>query len=150
MATSWGVVALMSVPAGACISSSCSGAMPLFTSNAEEGTAVLGNDLKEVQERIEEAVDFKTMVGIAENYLFKKVNQAKNGVQPIDQVFQHSQWHLQTLDQMAQAACLSSRQFERNFLSRIGVSPKFYSRLIRFNMAMKIKQKEPQCPVSAF
>ncbi len=118
--------------------------MTLFVGNAEEGPVVLGNDFKEVQERIEEAVDFKTMVGIAENYLFKKVNQVKIGVQPIDQVFQHSQWHLQTLDQMAQAACLSSRQFERNFLPRIGVSPKFYSRLIRFNMAMKIKQKEPQ------
>jgi AraC-like DNA-binding protein len=116
--------------------------MTLFVGNVEDGVAVLGNDFKEVQERIEEAVDFKTMVSIAENYLLQKVKQVKIGVQSIDQVFQHNKWHLQTLDQMAQAAYLSSRQFERNFLPRIGVSPKFYSRLIRFNMAMKIKQKE--------
>jgi len=118
--------------------------MTLFVGNFEDGVTVLGNDFKEVQERIEEAVDFKTMVGIVENYLIKKVKQAKIGAQPIDQVFQHSQWHLQTLDQMAQAAYLSSRQFERNFLPRIGVSPKFYSRLIRFNTAMKMKQNQPR------
>lgn len=117
--------------------------MTLFVGNNEDGVAVLGNNFKEVQERIEATVDFQEMVGIAENYLLKKVEQAKIEEQPIDQVFKHSQWHLQTLDQMAQSAYLSSRQFERNFLSRIGVSPKLYARLTRFNVALKIKQKDP-------
>jgi AraC-like DNA-binding protein len=117
--------------------------MTLFTGTTEEGTAVLGNEFKVVQQQIEEAIDFSTMIASVERYLLDKVNLVKIGNQPIDQILQQGQWLAQSLDQMAKAACLSPRQFERNFLLRIGVSPKFYERLIRFNMAMKIKQKEP-------
>lgn len=118
--------------------------MTLFADNPEEGALVFGNDFKEVQKQIEEAVDFKTMIAHAERFLLHKVNQAKIGKQPIDQILQQGQWQAQSLDQMAKAACLSTRQFERNFLLRIGVSPKFYERLIRFNTAMKMKQKQPR------
>lgn len=118
--------------------------MSMFVDRIEDSVAVLGHDFKEVQTRIEEALDFKTMIKIAENYLFKKISQVKIAAQPIDLVIQNRSWHLQTLDQMAQAACLSTRQFERNFLLRIGVHPKFYSRLIRFNVALKIKQNQPR------
>lgn len=118
--------------------------MTLFTGTNEEGTAVLGNDFKEVQQQIEEAVDFRTMITYSEKYFLNKVKQAKIGNQPIDQMLQQGQWQTQSLDQMARAACLSPRQFERNFLLRIGVSPKFYERLIRFNTAMKMKQNEPR------
>lgn len=117
--------------------------MTLFTGNIEEGTVVLGNDFKEVQQRIEEAPDFTTMIAHAERYFLSRVNQAKIGKQPIDQILLNDQWAAQSLDQMARAACLSTRQFERNFLLRIGVSPKFYERLIRFNTAMKMKQSQP-------
>lgn len=118
--------------------------MTLFTGTTEEGTAVLGNDFKAVQQQIEEAVDFRTMIAHAERYLLHKVKQAKIGNQPIDQILQQGPWLAQSLDQMARAACLSPRQFERNFLLRIGVSPKFYERLIRFNTAMKMKQNQPR------
>ena len=118
--------------------------MTLFTGNTEDGVAVFGNDLKAVQQQIEEAVDFRTMIAHVERYLLNKVKQVKIGKQPIDQILQQGQWQVQSLDQMAKAACLSSRQFERNFLLRIGVSPKFYERLIRFNIALKMKQNQPR------
>lgn len=118
--------------------------MSMFVNRIEDGVIVLGNDFKEIQTQIEEASNFNTMISLAESYLLKKMSQVKIAAQPIDHIFNHEKWHLQTLDQMAQAACLSTRQFERNFLLRIGVSPKFYSRLVRFNAALKIKQAQPR------
>ena len=39
-------------------------------------------------------------------------------------------------------ACMSNRQFERAFKDRMGVSPKFYSRLVRFGKAWLLKEKQ--------
>jgi transcriptional regulator GlxA family with amidase domain len=47
------------------------------------------------------------------------------------------------IDQLAKDACLSNRQFERVFKERIGLSPKFYSRLVRFTKAWLIKENNP-------
>lgn len=117
--------------------------MSLFTNNNEDAEAVLGNDLKAVRERIEAVEDFETMISIIETYFFKKIKNAKYEKLPIDVVLQQHSWTNQAIDKIAQMACLSPRQFERNFLNRIGVSPKFYSRLVRFNEAMKLKEKVP-------
>jgi AraC-like DNA-binding protein len=40
-------------------------------------------------------------------------------------------------------ACLSLRQFERNFRIRVGISPKLFIRIVRFEYAMKIKNSYP-------
>jgi AraC-like DNA-binding protein len=41
----------------------------------------------------------------------------------------------------ASMACLSLRQFERNFSDRVGISPKLFVRIVRFENSMKIKNK---------
>ena len=117
--------------------------MTLFVDNNEDAVSVLGNDMKAVQERIEAVDDFETMVKIAETYLFQKIKQAKYSELPIDKVLSQLNWQNQSLDKIAHESCLSSRQFERNFLNRLGVSPKFYGRLYRFNETMKLKEKKP-------
>jgi AraC-like DNA-binding protein len=43
----------------------------------------------------------------------------------------------------AAMACLSLRQFERNFITRVGISPKLFIRIVRFEYAMKIKSNYP-------
>jgi AraC-like DNA-binding protein len=49
----------------------------------------------------------------------------------------------QSLASLAGQACLSTRQFERKFLQRVGVHPKAYSKLIRFNRAYNLKNRFP-------
>ena len=44
-----------------------------------------------------------------------------------------------SLEEWAAMACLSLRQFERNFIIRVGISPKLFIRIVRFEYAMKIK-----------
>ena len=47
------------------------------------------------------------------------------------------------IDDLVKKACLSNRQFERAFKDRMGVSPKFYSRLVRFGKAWLMKEANP-------
>ena len=48
-----------------------------------------------------------------------------------------------SLDWLADQACLSQRQFYRQFVEREGVSPKMYARIARFENAMKLKNARP-------
>ena len=49
----------------------------------------------------------------------------------------------ESLDVIAKQACLSTKQFYRRFTERIGISPKFFSRLARFNHAYQYKIAHP-------
>ncbi len=44
-----------------------------------------------------------------------------------------------SLDWLAKQSCLSVRQFQRKFSERIGVSPKLFSRISRFDKAFRLK-----------
>jgi len=48
-----------------------------------------------------------------------------------------------SLDWPANQACLSQRQFYRQFMQREGISPKLYARIARFENAMKLKNAQP-------
>lgn len=118
--------------------------MTLFTNGHEEMQSVLGNQIKSVRERIEQAQTFPQMVAIMDAFLLKKTETYKVQRHPIDQVItgMSTTDSRFSLDQLAYQACLSPRQFERKFLERTGVSPKFYGRLVRFNQAMKLKKSQ--------
>jgi AraC-like DNA-binding protein len=45
--------------------------------------------------------------------------------------------------EMATSCHLTPRQFERRFLDQVGVSPKLYARIVRFNAAL---DRKLQCP----
>lgn len=118
--------------------------MTLFAGGQEEMQSVLGSDIKPVREGIEQAQTFQEMVAIMDTFLLKRVDTYKVRKHPIDQVIS-GMYTMDTqfsLDQLAHQACLSTRQFERKFLERTGVSPKFYARLVRFNQAMKLKKSQ--------
>jgi len=47
------------------------------------------------------------------------------------------------IDDLARAAHLSSRQFHRQFIHRVGVPPKIYARMVRLNVAIATKVAQP-------
>jgi AraC-like DNA-binding protein len=117
--------------------------MTLFTDIPQDSEAVFGKEMTDIRDQIDQTEDFETMILIAEKYLFQKVKQVKIGTLPLDSVMQQLNWEYQNVDKLARQACLSTRQFERKFLERIGVSPKFYGRIVRFNAAMKGRLQKP-------
>ncbi len=97
-----------------------------------------GNEVRLISEQLEEAKNAEEMVRIVETFLLNKYAIESN---PIDALATRvlSDPTSFSLDRMANEACLSTRQFYRNFVQRIGISPKFFSRLSRFNHAYQYK-----------
>ena len=54
-----------------------------------------------------------------------------------------------SLDNVAKQACLSTKQFQRKFIERIGLSPKLFSRINRFNHAYHYKISHPNATWSS-
>jgi AraC-like DNA-binding protein len=116
----------------------------LLCNNAFNGMDFLGREINEVNERLQEAVSFTEMKLIVEKFLLSRLNKLKQAL-PIDEVLPLliKQRGLIKIEHLASDACLSVRQFERIFQQRIGLPPKYFSRLVRFAQAWIMKEQEP-------
>ncbi|GAB4041623.1 helix-turn-helix domain-containing protein [Spirosoma gilvum] len=104
--------------------------------------------MNELNNRLREEIDYRRMIDHIEAYLLKKMDALARHtlpLQPIDKVIlaiKETNRPL-SLDWLADQACLSSRQLERKFQERLGMSPKFYARIARFDRAFKLKLQQP-------
>ena len=48
------------------------------------------------------------------------------------------------ISELASIACLSKKQFERIFLAMVGMNPKEYARIVRFQQSLKLMQNQPE------
>jgi len=104
-----------------------------------------GQTARDLEEKMSEANTFQQRVNIAENYL---LDLLKNGFdnfefRRINHVAELIKQNFGKIGiaQMASEACLSRKQFERIFAEHIGISPKQYLKIIRFQSAIFQKQK---------
>lgn len=116
-----------------------------FTGDYFDAELILKRELREVSEQLAGARSYAEMVVLVENYLMRSVRRAKQDVHPVDKA---AMWLTAdpvrcSLDWLADQSCLSPRQFNRKFTERIGVGPKFYSRLVRFHQAYLFKEVHP-------
>lgn len=109
-----------------------------------------GTDLRFVNERLAAATDPMQMIAIVEQFLLTHHKKliAPNAVDAVANYILHDPVAF-SLDALADQANLSTRQFYRRFIQRIGLTPKFYSRLTRFNRAYHYKLIHPAVTWSA-
>lgn len=90
------------------------------------------------------ADNYSKMLPIVEHFLLAKCKQMemKNSVDTIAAQLLTDPTSF-SLDMIARQSCLSTKQFYRKFVQRIGISPKFFSRLSRFNHAYRYKLAHP-------
>ena len=112
---------------------------------ALESRAILGPALDEVADRLAEITDYNLMVGVVEAFLLRAARRVTALPRPIDTLMPHllSGWAAQPIEQLAHEVCLSPRQFERNFFERVGMGPKLYARIARFDQAFRLKEQQP-------
>ncbi|PZR33304.1 MAG: AraC family transcriptional regulator [Azospira oryzae] len=126
------------------------GKMPMTEFDHKERDAEDLSDpgLKELNERLGETEDHLKMISLIEDYLLRRLAKSKVERLPVDRAieFVKNASAPLSLDWVADQACLSSRQFERKFLQMMGMSPKFYSRIVRFDKAYKLKLQSPHLP----
>ncbi len=101
--------------------------------------AVLGAGLAVLEQQLANAPSFEERVRITEVYFAGLRNVRR--LEPVgiaaNALFAAN--GLVRIDQMAARSGLSPRQFERSFLEQVGVAPKLYARIVRFNAALDRK-----------
>ncbi|QHT66712.1 AraC family transcriptional regulator [Rhodocytophaga rosea] len=109
-----------------------------------DGEAVFGSEVKNVTDALANATDFEDMKTIADNFMFSLLAKLKKPT-PIDHFIPLiiRSGGMIKIDTLVKSASMSNRQFERVFKDSMGVSPKFYSRLVRFGNAWLLKENNP-------
>ncbi|MHA4847389.1 AraC family transcriptional regulator [Flavitalea antarctica] len=99
-----------------------------------------GTAVRDVRDQMASAPDLLSMIEIAEKFILEKCHSlpGKSSMAKIALHLLRDPTSF-TLEEVARQACLSSRQFYRNFTDQIGISPKLYSRLSRFNHAYRYR-----------
>lgn len=115
-----------------------------FLNMAIDCNELFKNDINIIREQLQEVSELEKMAPIVENYFLKKLAYLKSKL-PIDRVLPIiiAKNGLMTIEEIAHDACVSFRQLERQFHQRVGVSPKFFLRLIRFANAWMLKEHKP-------
>lgn len=110
---------------------------------------VFGKHANELHEQLLNASNIQQMACFTDNFLLSYLNKQKqkpityDGITAISKEL-YNTTSLLSVAQYAYKANMSIRNFERRFTEQAGVSPKFYTKLMRFNEAVKIKSMQPQ------
>jgi len=101
---------------------------------------VFGNSAQYLLEQINDESDKNNMISIVEKFFLKKIKNLKD--KRITQFVQETtiQGGCVNLPQMASRLNLSLRQLERKVIESVGLSPKEFSRIIRFQKSLFVKQ----------
>jgi len=114
--------------------------MDELTDSHHEARAVLDVGIEELADRLNEGQSFEQRVRIANAYFTRRCA----GVGPPDRVTHAAMAVLGRrgriqVSVLAERACMSQRQFERRFTREIGLPPKLYARIARFESALESK-----------
>ena len=128
-----GMLALFSVPAEE------------FTNDDFDGEAALGRGLGELERQLGDATSFTDRVRVADEYLCAKrpASDSIGGVANAATEVLLASGCVRVSD-LAQNAGLGIRQFERRFRYEIGIPPKLYARIVRFEAALRRKAAVPE------
>jgi len=116
-----------------------------LTNSYVDAETIFPKNIKEINDQLNEASDYLQMKTVIETFLWQQIQQQKKEVHRLDQVCNglltnHKSY---TIDTQAKDSCLSIRQFERKFIERMGVSPKYFNKIVRFENAFRMKNKNP-------
>ncbi|MCB0652395.1 MAG: AraC family transcriptional regulator [Saprospiraceae bacterium] len=99
-----------------------------------------------INEKLIKSTSYDEMIELVSDFINEIMANGIAEEEPIDLVAikMLDPFAKNSLPEWASMACLSLRQFERNFTKRVGISPKMYIRIVRFENAMKIKNQSPE------
>jgi AraC-like DNA-binding protein len=115
-----------------------------LTNEDFEGEAVLGRGLGELLRRLGDVSSFADRAGVADAYLCAK-RPARDSISAITNAATRvlSSSGCVRVSDLAHHAGLGTRQFERRFRYEIGIPPKLYARIVRFEAALRRKATAP-------
>lgn len=105
---------------------------------------LLGPEIEELLDRLHQGCTAAAQNDTLQRYLLAKLPQLRPAL-AFDEVMrdQIRAGGQLSVEELANRACLSTRQFERLAHQRLGLPPKLYARLIRFSHAYRYKEAHP-------
>jgi AraC-like DNA-binding protein len=109
---------------------------------------LLKNEVTELEEKLVEAPTFQEKTIIAENFLLQRLRKNKKKyklgrIEDSIRLINQTRGRIE-IETLASNACYSRKQFERNFSELIGIAPKKFLRIVRFQNAINEKSKNPE------
>lgn len=107
---------------------------------------IFGSSMRLVNEQLYHAKSQTEMIAIVEVFLNRLIKTSKKAQERMDTIgmlmlLQAEQY---PLDTFVKEACLCHRQFDRKFKERVGIPPKQFLQIIRFDKAFRMKNRHPQ------
>jgi len=101
-------------------------------------------ELLDLQKSLEDATTNQLCVLFIEQFLLKRLrNQIDYNLKRLDTAIRLINTGQVDINALADASCLSPRQFNRVFTEYIGARPKEFQRIVRFQKALFLLQSEP-------
>jgi AraC-like DNA-binding protein len=116
--------------------------MPELTDRAYEASDVIGVDVKLLHDRLRESTSLREMACLTETFLLPRLAAPFHAVQSAAAGILKCRGQI-SLNLLARSSGLGQRQFERKFTEQVGVPPKLYSRIVRLNYALQLKETRP-------
>ncbi len=112
---------------------------------AYDARSVLGPRLAEIEQKLADASSFEERTGFASDFLLTRLEERESAdaVAVVANRLLRERGALGVGDAAAEAG-LGMRQFERRFGELVGLPPKLYARIVRFNAALESKVIAPR------
>lgn len=127
--------------------------MPMTELCGQKVTAGELNDaaLGELERKIADTADDAACIGWIEEFLLKRfqadVEYNYRRMLPVVGLVNRSRGEVR-LPELARTACLSGKQFQRVFSEYVGMKPKEFLRVVRFQYALSVLQRSPRMSFS--
>ncbi len=116
-----------------------------ITDQSIDASDIFGSAIEHINDQLYHAQSHVEMIRIAEGFIVKLASGVKTKeTLPIDRVAQQMLDASEPLDRYVSNAYLSHRQFDRQFIDRMGITPKEYLRVVRFDQAFRMKNHYPE------
>jgi AraC-like DNA-binding protein len=117
-----------------------------LTNQYIDAETVFSKEIKYVNEKIDECKSYLQMIEVVETFLLNEIKQNLCEIHPLDiattNLFNAAL--IPNVDALAKMAFQSTRNFERHFKQRMGTSPKYFLKVMRFENAFRMKNKKPE------
>jgi AraC-like DNA-binding protein len=121
--------------------------LPSFelTNQLVDAEYIFSKNILFIHEQLQDAKSHREMLLIADKFISDMINHARKDFHPLDSIskMMMKRHGKISVDWLAKESCLGIKQFKRKFSERVGVNPKTFERIIRFNKAFNIKNAHP-------
>jgi len=103
---------------------------------------LLNNETIELEDKLSNSPNNRQRITLLENFLIKRLidNNEFERVEHAIKIIENSKGQIKAQD-IAHEVCLGIKQFERTFSKYVGINPKKYASIVRFQNVIQMKRK---------